>query len=189
MFLNFFKVGLFTFGGGYSAMPLIKEYIAEQNGWLTLQELSDIIVISEMTPGPIAVNVAAFTGMRLLGFGGAVICTLGCIMPSVVICLVLALIYKKFKGMKALDGFMWGLRPCVIALIAAAAASIFLPALALSGFLPKSDVRLDVFPLILFSLSIFVIIKWKVKPVYIMLAAGAAGAGFYWLMPLLIHNA
>ena len=90
LFLSFIQVGLFSVGGGYAAIPLIQNQIVNVHGLMTLPEFADLITIAEMTPGPISINSATFVGTRLAGLPGALICTLGCIIPSFIICLRLA---------------------------------------------------------------------------------------------------
>ena len=97
LFWSFFKIGLFSIGGGYAAMPLIQHQVVELHGWLTLSEFSDIVTISQMTPGPIAINAATFVGTRVGGVSGALISTLGCIFPSCVIVLLLSYFYYKYR--------------------------------------------------------------------------------------------
>ena len=87
LFLSFLQIGAFSFGGGYAALPLIRHQVVEANGWLQLSEFTDLITISQMTPGPIAVNSATFVGIRIAGIPGALVATLGCILPS---CLLLS---------------------------------------------------------------------------------------------------
>ena len=95
---SFFQVGLFSIGGGYAAVPLIKEQVVEHYGWMTMAQFTDIITISEMTPGPVAINSATFVGMRIAGVLGAVVATLGCILPSCVIVLTLAYFYFRYQN-------------------------------------------------------------------------------------------
>ena len=97
LFMSFLQIGLFSFGGGYAALPLIQEQIVELHGWLSQSEFTDLITISQMTPGPIAVNAATFVGIRVAGIPGAVTATLGCIFPSCVIVSILAFLYLKYK--------------------------------------------------------------------------------------------
>ena len=82
LFLSFLQIGLFSFGGGYAAMPLIQEQIVNIHGWLDMDQFTDLITISQMTPGPIAINSATFVGIRIGGIPGALVATLGCILPS-----------------------------------------------------------------------------------------------------------
>ncbi|MEG0901675.1 MAG: chromate transporter, partial [Clostridia bacterium] len=93
LFFSFLQVGLFSIGGGYAALPLIQHQVVEAHTWLTMSEFTDLITIAEMTPGPIAVNSATFVGIRIAGVGGALIATLGCILPSMLIVSMLAYVY------------------------------------------------------------------------------------------------
>ena len=96
LFLSFFQIGLFSIGGGYAAMPLIKAEVVDSHGWLTAVEFSDLVTIAEMTPGPIAINSATFVGMRVAGIAGVVVATLGNVLPSVIIMVILARLYEKY---------------------------------------------------------------------------------------------
>ena len=91
LFLVYFQIGLFAFGGGYAAMPLIQNLVVEGKGWLTMAEYADLTTIAEMTPGPIIINSATFVGQKMAGLPGALICTLGAVTPSLIIVLTLAL--------------------------------------------------------------------------------------------------
>ena len=124
LFLSFLQVGAFSIGGGYAAMPLIQSQVVTSHGWLTMSEFTDLITIAEMTPGPIAVNSATFVGIRIAGVGGAVIATLGCILPSCLIVSLLAFVYYRYKQLSALQSVLASLRPAVVALIASAGLSI-----------------------------------------------------------------
>ena len=101
LFLSFLQVGAFSIGGGYAAMPLIQSQVVTSHGWLTMSEFTDLITIAEMTPGPIAVNSATFVGIRIAGVGGAVIATLGCILPSCLLPLQTAFRTAKRSGQPA----------------------------------------------------------------------------------------
>lgn len=131
LFLTFLKIGLFTFGGGYAMLPMIQEEVAEHS-WLNQSELIDFIAVSESTPGPFAVNIATFVGIRTGGIFGGLCATLGVILPSFVIILIVARYYQKFKSNKLVNGAMNGLKPAVVGLIAAALLSlsqtVFFPA-------------------------------------------------------------
>ncbi|MEE0857357.1 MAG: chromate transporter [Ruminococcus sp.] len=123
LFLTFLKIGLFTFGGGYAMLPMIQEEVA-LNGWLDQSELIDFIAVSESTPGPFAVNIATFVGTRTGGIFGGLCATLGVVLPSFVIILIVARCYQKFKSNKLVTGAMNGLKPAVVGLIAAALLSL-----------------------------------------------------------------
>ena len=98
LFLSFLQIGLFSFGGGYAAMPLIQEQIVNIHGWLDMDQFTDLITISQMTPGPIAINSATFVGIRIGGIPGALVATLGCILPS---CIIVTLLEISETGCTA----------------------------------------------------------------------------------------
>ena len=124
LFFSFIQVGLFSIGGGYAAMPLIRSQIVEQRGWLTMAEFMNLITIAEMTPGPITVNAATFTGIRIAGIGGAIAATLGCIFPSLILVSMLAFLYYRCQKFSIIQNMLASLRPAVIALISSAGLSI-----------------------------------------------------------------
>ena len=101
LFLSFLQIGLFSFGGGYAAMPLIQEQVVSQHDWLTMTEFTDLITISQMTPGPIAINAATFVGSKIAGVPGSVAATCGCILPSCIIVTLIAWFYLRYKKMKS----------------------------------------------------------------------------------------
>lgn len=119
LFLIFFNIGLFTFGGGYAMIPLIKQEVLN-NGWLSTEELIDFIAISESTPGPLAVNMSTFVGMKTAGFLGAACATLGVILPSFIVILLVARIYESFMKCNVVKGAMIGLKGVVVGLIGSA---------------------------------------------------------------------
>ncbi len=176
---SFFQIGLFSIGGGYAAMPLIDHQVVKVHGWLTMTQFADIIAIAEMTPGPIAINAATFTGIQVAGIFGAVTATIGCVLPSCVIVMALAWIYYRFRGLSVVQGILAGLRPAVVAMIASAGISL----MTLSFFGPQSlsgDGRgIDRASAAIFALGLIVLRKWKVNPVYVMGGAGLAGVLFY----------
>ena len=106
LFLSFFKIGLFSFGGGYAMLPLIKKEIIEVHGWLTNAEFIDIIAISEMTPGPIAINSATFLGYRISGILGSVVSTIAVVLPSFIIMSLIFHFVNKFKDSPYSDWFL-----------------------------------------------------------------------------------
>jgi chromate transporter len=182
LLISFFQIGLFSIGGGYAALPLIEEQVVELNGWLTANEFTDLITISQMTPGPIAINAASFVGNQIAGPLGAIISTLGCILPSYIIVMILAYFYFKYKNIKIIQGVLGGLRPAVVALIASAGFSILVTALwGETGISAKlSDI--DPVAVILFAISLFILRKFKVNQIMVMLGTGVAGAAVYLMM-------
>ena len=128
LFISFLQIGMFSFGGGYAAMPLIQGQVVTLHQWLSMEEFTDLITISQMTPGPIAVNSATFVGIKIAGIPGAVVATLGCILPSCMIVTLLAKLYLKYRNMALLQGVLGSLRPAVVAMIASAGISILINA-------------------------------------------------------------
>ena len=123
---SFMQIGLFSIGGGYAAMPVIQSQVVDLHHWLTLEEFADVITIAEMTPGPIAINSATFVGIQVAGIPGAIVSTLGCVIPSCIIVLTLAFFYYKYKNLRMVQGVLEGLRPAIVALIASAGLSILI---------------------------------------------------------------
>ncbi|MGL6197602.1 MAG: chromate transporter [Lachnospiraceae bacterium] len=181
LFWSFFQIGLFSFGGGLAAMPLIQSQVVDIHGWLSLTEFTDLITISEMTPGPIAINSATFVGMQIAGIGGAVVSTLGCILPSCIIVSLLAWLYGKYKDLVVIKGVLAGLRPMVVALILSAGLSILVLSFwGLGGF--TWDVSaINFIAVVLFLAGLFVLRKFKTNPIFIMLGCGVIGGVFYLL--------
>ena len=130
LFLTFFKIGLFTFGGGYAMVPLVRSEVLE-HGWMSETDIINFIAVSESTPGPFAVNMSTYVGRVMGGLPGALTATLGVVLPSFVIILLVAAFFKRFQTSRLVSGAMRGLRPAVPGLIAAALYSIgkevFLP--------------------------------------------------------------
>lgn len=182
LFWSFFLVGLFSFGGGYAALPLIQEQVLEIHTWLTPAEFIDVLTISQMTPGPIAINASTFVGTKLAGIPGAIIATVGCITPSCIIVLILATLYYKYKGLSMVQGIIKGLRPAVVALIASAGLSILMTAFFNKDTLPLKPSDLNWIAVLLFAGSLFILRKFKLNPIYTMLIAGAAGVFAYGLL-------
>ncbi|MBR4474111.1 MAG: chromate transporter [Oscillospiraceae bacterium] len=119
LFWEFFKTGLFAVGGGMATLPFLYDMSA-RTGWFTEAKLADMIAVSESTPGPIGINMATYVGFETAGVPGAVIATLGLVCPSIIIILMIARVLKQFRDSKTVDAVFYGLRPCSIALIAAA---------------------------------------------------------------------
>lgn len=182
LFWSFFQIGLFSIGGGMAAMPLIQNQVVELHGWLTLTEFTDLVTIAEMTPGPIAINAATFVGIKIAGFPGAIIATLGCIIPSSIIVSFLAWVYYKYKGMTVMEGVLSGLRPAIVALIASAGLSILILAVwGEKGFSMNLE-SINYVSVLLFGAGIFISRKWKPNPIYVMLGSGIVGGAIYLMM-------
>lgn len=170
LYITFFKIGLFSFGGGYAALPIIQQEVVTANAWLSLNEFNDLITISQMTPGPIAINSATFVGARLAGFAGGLVATLGCLTPSAIIVGILSFIYKKYKDLDSISNVLYFLRPAIIAMILIAGLDILKTAIFDTASISLSNV--DYYMLALFGLSLLVMIKKKIDPIKIMLVSG-----------------
>ena len=172
LFWSFFKIGLLSIGGGYAAMPIIQNQVIDIHHWLTMTQFTDIITIAEMTPGPIAVNSATFVGIRITGPLGAVIATLGCITPSLLIVSLLAYIYYRYKNVSALQSVLASLRPAVVALIAGAGLSIFKLVVFQGNVAALASVN---WAGVLIFVAAFVALRtFKINPILTMLCCGAA---------------
>lgn len=117
LFLTFFKIGAFTFGGGYAMIPLIQKEVVEEKKWITDDDILEIIAIAESTPGPIAINSATFVGYRVCGFWGSFFSTLGVVLPSFVIILIISFVLNEFQNIKAVQYAFNGIRAGVLALL------------------------------------------------------------------------
>lgn len=118
LFITFFKIGAFTFGGGYAMIPLIKRELTDQKKWISEEDIMDIIAIAESTPGPIAVNAATFVGTKVAGFRGALAATIGVVLPSYLIIVFVSAVLSLFEHSKILQYAFYGIRAGVIALVA-----------------------------------------------------------------------
>lgn len=179
LFLTFFEIGLFTFGGGYAMISLIREK-ALAFGWLSEEELLNMIAVSESTPGPIAVNMATFVGSDEGGFFGSVVATLGVVLPSFIIILLISALIRNFLKYKGVQAFLSGVRPCVVAMILATAITMALGTLlnftTLSGGI-MPDIKAIIILAILCAIAfVFKRIRKK-KPSPILMILISAGLG------------
>lgn len=172
LFWSFIQIGLLSFGGGYAALPLIQQQVVVDHNWLTIQEFADVVTISQMTPGPIALNAASFVGTQLLGIPGAIIATLGNVLPSLVIVLTLAWFYFRYRNLRAIQGMLYGLRPAVVALIASAGLSILFLALFGTTHMPTTVQDISWVAVILFGLGFVIVRRFRPNPIMVILGAG-----------------
>ncbi len=176
LFIHFALVGIASFGGGYGALPQIQEKIVNELCWMTQEQFSDVMVISEMTPGPISINAATFVGTNQAGLLGAICATMGFVFPSVIIMTVFALLLKKYGNLKSVKDVLSIMRPCVIGLIGSAGIKMLVEALG-EGCRFVSSV--DIFAALMFAAALFVIRKWKPGPIVVMIVCGAVGGIIY----------
>lgn len=125
LFLTFFKIGAFTFGGGYAMIPLISKEVVETHKWITDDDILEIVAIAESTPGPIAINSATFVGFRVAGFWGAFAATFGVVLPSFVVITVLSFVLRQFQSLKPVKYAFYGIRAGVLALLLKALYTMF----------------------------------------------------------------
>ena len=186
LFLTFLSVGAFSFGGGYGMISLIRE-LCLGKGWLNEGELLNMIAVSESTPGPIAVNMATFVGSSQGGSLGAVCATLGVVLPSFIIILLIAIALKRLMKYEGVKAFMNGIRPCVIALILATAIIMLLGnvlGLSTVGESLSVDFRAVAIFAMLIGTSVFAkkVIKKKVSPIIMIALSAFLGVIFYGLV-------
>ena len=174
LFWTFFKIGAFTFGGGYAMLPLIQEAVLTK-GWATPEALINFIAVSESTPGPFAINMATYIGSEQGGVFGAFCATLGVVMPSFIVILLVAKFFEKFKESKIVKGCMSGLKPAVIGLIGAAllsvAATVFVPDGFTTAIFTDPNTYLS---LAVFGVSAFLAFR-KVHPIAIICLSACFG--------------
>ena len=176
LFFSFLQIGLFSFGGGYAAMPLIQGQVVDIHGWLEMSEFTDLITISQMTPGPIAINSATFVGIKIAGIPGALVATAGFILPSCIIVTLIAKLYLKYRDMAVLQGVLTSLRPAVVAMIASAGISVLITAFW------GEDTVIDLLQtnwilVVIFLLCVLLLRKTKMNPILVMVLAGVIKTG------------
>lgn len=172
LFLSFLQIGAFSFGGGYAAMPLIQEQVVLQHSWLTMDSFSNLVTIAEMTPGPIAVNAATFVGTQIAGIPGAIVATLGCILPSCIFVTGLAYIYTKYRNLSVLQGTLASLRPAVVAMIAKAGVSILVSAFFINGVISFAPENISFRMVLYFAAALVMLRKFKMNPILVMVLCG-----------------
>lgn len=179
LFFTFFKIGALSFGGGYGMISLIREE-ALSNGWLTEEEILNLIAVSESTPGPIAVNIATFVGSTQAGITGSLLATLGVILPSFLIILIIAALIQNLLKYAGVGAALGGIRPCITGLILATAITMFFSTLL--HFETVSDkISVDWNGIIIFAVLVLAGFLWerfrKKKPSPILMILVSAGLG------------
>ena len=183
LFLTFLQVGAVSFGGGYAMIPFVREQVLA-HGWLSEEELLNMIAVSESTPGPIAVNMATFVGSEQAEILGSAAATLGVVLPSFIIILVISALLKNFLKYKGVKAFLSGVRPCVVALILGTAITLFLSVLLGIGA-KDFDLNVDVRGIIIFAIvTILAFVLKKIKgkkpsPILMIVISAFLGIYFY----------
>ena len=177
LFFAFFRIGLFSIGGGYAIIPMIRDQVVLSNHWLSMREFTDIITISQMTPGPLAVNTSTFVGMRVAGVSGALAATIGCICMGVLISYVLYHIFQRFSSSVFFMEILKGLKAASLGLVMSAA--LILLAIA---FFKNGDLKLTSLQpaaVAIFTIVLWISRKWKINPIALMLLSGLLGVWIY----------
>ncbi|RRD40227.1 chromate transporter [Leptotrichia sp. OH3620_COT-345] len=169
LFITFFKIGLFSFGGGYAILPLIQKEVVEVHSWITVPEFTDIVAVSQVTPGPISINASTYVGYLVTGNAvGAAVATIGLITPSLIIMTIFSMFFLKFKDNKYISRAFKGLRVVVVGLI-------------LSATLLLMDRKnfIDIKSFIIFGITMTVFLKWKINPIIITVIVALMGVLIY----------
>ncbi len=177
LFYSFFKIGLFGFGGGYAMLSLIQGEVVTLHGWVSTQEFTDIVAISQMTPGPIGINAATYVGFTATGsVWGSVIATLAVVLPSFILMLTISKFFLKYQKHPVVVSIFSGLRPAIVGLLAAAA----LVLMNAENFgSPTEDTYTFVVSVIIFLVAFVGTRKYKANPILMIIACGIAGLLLY----------
>ena len=191
LFLTFFLIGMFTFGGGYAMLSLIQAEVVVKHAWLSESMFADIVAISQMTPGPIGINCATYVGYdvlttsgagHLMGVVGSLTATLAIMLPSFIIVLLLVRFYNRVKGSPMFEGVMSVIRPAVVGLIGAAAIVLMFK-VDWNGLVPSLQVVEENFPdwksWCLFAAAFLASFKFKVNPILLIVLSGVMGLLLY----------
>lgn len=172
LFLAFLQIGALAIGGGYATIPLIQNMVFSKQ-WLTAQEFSDIVTISQMTPGPLAVNTSTFVGIRIAGIAGAVVATLGCVIVGVMLSILLCKFFASFSTSRYVQEALLALRASSTGLILSAAMTIVISALW------GTTHELSISSCVIMVVSLFILQKYKVNSIYLIIATGILGIILY----------
>lgn len=169
LFTTFFKIGAFTFGGGYAMIPLIQNEVVEKKKWMTDEDILDIVAIAETTPGPIAINSATFVGTKVAGFWGATVATLGVVLPSFVVITIISYILELFQSVQAVQFAFGGIRAGVIALVFKALISMYKKC-------PK-----DLVSYILIAFAFLAAVFIDISVIYVLIACAVIGLVWFFV--------
>ena len=177
LFYTFFKIGLFGFGGGYAMLSMIQGEVVTRYNWVSSQEFTDIVAISQMTPGPIGINAATYVGFTSTGsIWGSVIATCAVVLPSFILMLTISKFFLKYQKHPAVESVFSGLRPAVVGLLASAA----LVLMNTENFgSPTKDTYTFVISVIIFLVAFIGTKKYKANPILMIIACGIAGLILY----------
>lgn len=172
LFLSYLKIGFFGFGGGYAMLSLIQDEIVTRHAWISSAEFSDILAVSQITPGPVAINSATYIGYTVAGFWGSALATTAVCLPCLTLMMLMTHFFLKLKGNPYLKGAIGGIRPVVIGMIAAAVLLLIFPKDGTAGSF------CDIWSWIIFA-GCMTGLYFKVNPILLLLVSAAAGIGIY----------
>ena len=171
LFYEFFKTGLFAVGGGLATLPFLYDMAARHPEWFTTSQLADMVAVSESTPGPLGVNMATYVGFITGGIPGALVATIGCIFPSLIIVSLISWLYERYRSMDAMQAVLACLRPAVVALIASAALTILRVVVFAGGVVSAETVQM--LYVALFAAALVVLRVKHSNPILVMVCCGA----------------
>lgn len=172
LFATFFKIGGFTFGGGYAMIPLIEREVVENKKWVTEEEVIDVFAVAQSLPGAVAINSSTFIGYKIAGKKGALVATTGVVLPSLLIITAIAMFFSKVQDSPIVKAIFSGIRPAVVALILTAAIKV-----------SKTSI-VDKIGLVLAVLAVILVVVFDVQAIVVILGGAAVGLGIYYLFPL-----
>lgn len=180
LFFMFFRIGIFSFGGGYAMLPLIFQGV-QDFGMMTASEFSRLVALSQVTPGPIAVNAATYVGYHYIGVWGAAAATAGISLPSIILVILVMHFVKKFQESRALEAVLGGIRPATVGMIYSAVvflseSSIFNGALLSGEIIKNTKEYVNLLPCVFFIITIILAGKFKIGPIKLTILAGLIGA-------------
>lgn len=178
LFSVFLQIGMFSIGGGYAVIPMIRDQVVIQQGWISQRMFTDIITLSQMTPGPLALNTSTFVGLQIAGLPGAVAATMGCVIPGVAIALLLYLFFQHHRHSACVSGVLEGLKAASVGLIMSAGGTILMLTFC-NTFNWYAVDSVDMPSVVLFVVSLYMLRKWRLNPILLMLLTGAAGYCIY----------
>lgn len=178
LFITFLQIGLFSIGGGYAVIPLIQDQVVVRAGWVSEKVFTDIITISQMTPGPLAVNTSTFVGLQIAGVSGALAATIGCVLCGVVLSMTLYRFFRRHQESIYVFEVLSGLKAASLGLIVSAAATILLLTFFGTSTMPLGEAP-NWAAFAVFAASLLALRKWKPNPILLMVVTGALGVILY----------
>lgn len=173
LFLAFLQVGLFSFGGGYAALPIIQNQLINVYGWINVAEFSDIVTLSQMTPGPLSINAATFVGMKQGGIIGSIVATYSMVIPSIILCLIMSYFYYKYRDISIVSKVLKILRGTVVGLILVGGVQLMQSSL---------FAEFDVYSYLIFIVVVVIILKFKVDSMVSIFISGVLGVILFYLL-------